>query len=154
VLEQLEALLLMYPRGRQFAADFPWVPEIVGKRFEEGVTPASAALQIAADIIVHLLVQLAEVDRRMARDNILATDERHAEMLAKSRLARETRRQPDPARFAAELCAVAIFMARRMTEQGTLRREEYRHLLKTIGLVLGKDEALLEALQDCEQLEQ
>jgi hypothetical protein len=38
----------------------------------------------------------------------------------------------DPVAFATEFVAIAIFMARRMAEEGTVRRSDYVHILREI----------------------
>ncbi len=139
VLEQLGALLLMYPRGRQFAKDFPDLRATVRRHFEEGVAPASAASQIAADMLADILRQLGAKERATVLAGILAAPPEAAESLAARRLGGDRTRKAEAVAFATELASVAIFMGRRMAEEGTLRRDELRHLLAAIEGALGAE---------------
>ena len=140
MLEQLGALLLMYPRGRQFAADFPDLRATIRRRFEEGVAPSSAALQIAADILADMLRQLGKEDRAAVLAAILAAPPETVESRAARRLAGERTRAAEKVAFATELSSVAILMARRMAEEGTLRQEESDYLAGAIRSALGAEE--------------
>jgi len=143
VLEQLGAFLLMYPRGRQFAADFPDLRATIRRRFEEGVAPSSAALQIAADILADMLRQLGAEERTAVLAAIRAAPPESVESRAARRLAGERARTAEKAAFATELSSVAILMARRMAEEGTLRQGEFRHLVAAIEAALGAEEGSL-----------
>ncbi len=129
----------MYPRGRQFATDFPGLRATIRKRFEEGAAPASAASQIAAEILGDVLRQLATTERSAVLDGILAADPETVKGLAAQRLAGGGTTTHDAVAFATSLAATAIYMARRMVEAGTLGRDELRHLLAAIEAALGAE---------------
>jgi hypothetical protein len=146
VLEHLGALLLMYPRGRQFADDFPGLRASIRTHFEEGAAPSAAALKIAADILSGLLHQLSDLEKRGLLSSLANADPVEAKALASRRLARaktDAANAAAPTVFAGELASVAIFMAWRMSEEGTLRREEVNYLLRTIEEALGAEAQLL-----------
>ena len=58
VMKNLEALLLNYPRGRQFARDFPKLKAVLRDDFEAGVPPTLAALKISESVIGNFVGQL------------------------------------------------------------------------------------------------
>jgi hypothetical protein len=133
VRTNLDALLLMYPRARQFERDFPPVKALIREGFEHSVPPASSALSIAAWIIEHLLSQLAESERQSVVEAILARDLREFEELAQRRLGGERDQPGDNVFFATRLCGVALLMAERMAEVGALGTEEIDQLAWTIA---------------------
>jgi len=142
-MEHLGALLLMYPRRRQFAKDFPELRAAIRGHFGEGAAPSSAALKIAADILADLLAQLDAPQKAALLASLPDLDPAEAKALAARRLAGDRSQSADPSVFAKELLAVAVFMARRMTEEGTLRREELHTLLKAVEGALGAEGAPL-----------
>ncbi len=64
VMKNLEALLLNYPRGRQFARDFPRLKTAIRADFEAGVPPTLAALKISESVIANFVDQLEGPRRR------------------------------------------------------------------------------------------
>jgi len=131
----------MYPRRRQFAGDFPELRATIRSEFEGGTSPPSAALKIAADIIAGLLRQLPEEARAIVLNDIIRSDPAALKALAAARLGRDKARASDAVAFAAQLIGVAVFMARRMVDEGTLRLEEFHHLLAAIDAALDVDAA-------------
>jgi hypothetical protein len=129
----LNALLLMYPRKRQFERDFPTLKATMREGFERSVPAASTALFIAARVIETLLSQLAESERQSVVEALLASDPRETEELAQRRIAGERDQPGDSVFFATRLCGVALLMAERMAQVGALRLEEIDHLAWTIA---------------------
>src|SRR5687767_2869319 len=74
VLEQLGALLLIYPRGRQFFSDFPGLKAEMHRHFDAGLAPASSALQLAAGILSGLLRHLGEADCALALERLRSVE--------------------------------------------------------------------------------
>ena len=129
VLEQLGALLLAYPRGRQFIGDFPALKPEMRRHFDDGSAPASAALQVAAKILGGLLGQLEPAERALVAARLGALDLDALKAIATERLARRRDDAAGPVELAIELGGVAIFVARGLAEEGTLAREEYSYLI-------------------------
>lgn len=136
-LDQLGALLLMYPRGRQFTADFAGLRQAMRAHFEAGISPAGSAVQIAAAIAGDLVRQLAPKQRAEVRERLQAFEPGTLEALAQRQIAGMEARPADSAVFAAQLAGVALFLARRMTEEATLHRSEYEYLLAEIEAASG-----------------
>src|SRR5687767_2196196 len=114
VLDHLGALLVMYPRGRQFTADFPGLRDEMQRHFEAGASPAGAALQMAAAIIADILGQLSREQRRSALAQLESLGGAELQERAAQQLSRRPPQLRDPAEFAASLIGVALFLARRM----------------------------------------
>jgi len=133
----LDALLLMYPRKRQFERDFPALRATMRAHFAAGVEPPSSALQIATSIIEGFLLQLTDEQKRAVAEALAASDVREIEMLAERRIGGERDQPGDNAFFATRLCGVALLMAGRMTGVGALRRTEYERLASAIERALG-----------------
>jgi hypothetical protein len=136
VLDHLGALLLMYPPGRQFAVDFPGLRARVRAHFDEGLSPAGSALQLAAEIIAGLVGQL-DVDARrevLARVEQLGRDE--LATMASRRLSHRSADQKDTVAFATQLIGVAIFMAQRICKEGTAAESEYRFFIEQLDRAL------------------
>ena len=136
VLEQLGALLLAYPRGRQFFSDFPGLKTETRRHFDGGLAPASAALQLAAGILSGLLRQLGAAERAAVLARLRTVQLEELKAIAAERNAGRRRDETAPAAFAAELAGVAIFMARGLAEEGILAREEYAWLLAELETTL------------------
>ena len=145
-LSHLNALLVYYPSGRQFTKDFPRLRQTIRAHHESGVTPQSAALQIAAEIVGRFLQQLDDTQRAAVASALMASDLATLESLASKRMAQRRVKPGDAVTFATQLTGVALFMARRMAETGALGREDYRHLLTTVERALkvqvGDDETM------------
>jgi hypothetical protein len=137
VMEHLGALLLMYPRRRQFADDFPEIPAAIRGAFESGTRPSSAALTMASGIITGLLGQLPKEQRDAVRQGLVTVGTDSVKDLASRRLARDSGRTVEPVAFATELTAVATWMAQRMADEGTLGREDVASLRAAIAEALG-----------------
>ena len=132
----LDALLMMYPRKRQFERDFPSVKRLIRDDFEKGVSPPSSAVSIAAGIITSLLEQLKETERSAVGQSLDTSDPEEIEKLAERRIGGERDQRGDNVFFATRLCGVALLMAGRMTAAGALRRDERDHLAGTIAVNL------------------
>jgi hypothetical protein len=136
----LDALLMMYPRKRQFERDFPTLKALIRADFEADVSPASSAVSIAAGIITSLLEQLQEAERSSVAQSLDASDPDEIVKLAERRIGGERDQKGDNVFFATRLCGVALLMAGRMTTAGALGREERDHLAVTIAGILGAGE--------------
>ena len=137
----LDALLLMYPRKRQFERDFPTVKALIRADFEAGVTAPSSALSIAAGIIASLLGQLTESERQSTVEALAASDPQEIKALATRRIGGERDQRGDNIFFATRLCGAALLMAGRMTAVGALGRDHLDHLAGTIASHLHTDDA-------------
>jgi hypothetical protein len=137
VIEQLSALLVMYPRGRQFADDFPALPTTIRTRFDDGASPAACTAELAGAILGDLLGQLDEVERSAVAERLRNVGAEQFRMLAAQRIC-ERRRDgaADRTSFVAELTGVALYLARRMLEEGTLGAREYEFLAATVDRAL------------------
>ncbi len=141
VLENLNSLLLLYPRKRQFAADFPELKAVMRAHCEAGVAAPSSALQIAVGIIENFLRQLDDRGKAAVLDALVQTGRPGFSEIAAARLKGERGEERDPVRFATRLAGVAIFMAARMAEEGTLSRRDYGGFLEKLASALGADAA-------------
>ena len=141
----LDALLLMYPRKRQFARDFPALTATIRADFESDVSPASSALRIAAEIIEGFLRQLADAEKEKISASLVTSDLAEIEALATRRIGGEKDQRGDKAFFATRLCGVALLMAGRMAGVGAIRLAEYQHLARAIERELGAPEEALVA---------
>ena len=137
VHEYLNALLMGYPSGRQFADDFPGLPSAIRSHFDSGLSAPSAALDLAAEIICALLGQLGTLEKGRVLQALRQPDRDEAAALASRRIAGDRERVPDPVSFLTQLASLAIFMAKRMTEEGTLRSGEYAAFLERIERTAG-----------------
>lgn len=141
VRANLDALLMMYPRKRQFERDFPSLKRLIREDFEKDLPPASSAVSIAAGIITSLLEQLKEAERSSVARSLDASDPDEIEKLAERRIGGERDQRGDNVFFATRLCGVALLMAGRMTTAGALSRDERDHLTSTIAGNLGAGDA-------------
>jgi hypothetical protein len=132
VLEHLETLLVMYPRGRQFSDDYPSLQALMRRHFDEGTTPASSALAITGQIIADMAGQLSFPQRDHASAALRALE---LDSLAAA-IGRQISRRPEPpgepADFAARLAGGALLMARRMVEDGILDRREHACFIEAL----------------------
>ncbi len=129
VHEHLNALLVGYPPGRQFADDFPGLAEAIRAHFEAGVSAPSAALQIAAGIASGLLGQLDSAEKTSVLKGLARLDARELEAMAARRIAGARDELRGRVSFATQLAGLAIYMAGRMTQEGALRQAEYEFFL-------------------------
>ena len=139
VLEQLGALLLAYPRGRQFLGDFPGLKAKMRQHFDAGLAPASASLQLASGILTGLLRQLGGAERAWVLARLRSVELEELKAIAAERNAGRRHDLAEPAAFAAELAGVAIFMARGLAEEGILSRQEYAWLLGELEIALDRN---------------
>lgn len=141
-LGHLDALLMMYPRKRQFFRDFPKLRQAVREHFEGGVMPASSALIVATSIVEGFLQQLNAEEKRAAAETLRASDLMEIEKLAERRIGGEKDQPGDKVFFAARLAGVAILMAGKMAEVNALQREEYLKLVDAVERRLGVTSSL------------
>ena len=141
-LGHLDALLMMYPRKRQFFRDFPKLKETVREHFEKGVPSASSALIGATSIIEGLLKQLTAEEKQATAKALAASDPGELEKLALRRIAGERDQPGDKAFFATRLSGVAILMAGKMVGVNGVQREEYRKLIDAVENALGVTDSL------------
>ena len=140
VLEHLGALLVMYPRGRQFTDDVPQLREAIRIHFDSGMPPSGAAVQLAAGIAGQLLQQLASGDRALVLRRLREMERTDAEALASRQISRRPGETRDPVAFAANLIGVAILIASRMADEGSLHRNDLERLLSEFDAATGGDE--------------
>lgn len=129
VLDQLGGLLVMYPRGRQFASDFPGLLPAIRAHFDSGVSPTGSAVQAAAQIAGDLIRQLGHEQRAAVLERLGRLDGRELEAIAARQISRRPAEPGDAVTFAANLAGVALLLARRMWEDGLVHRVEYEFLL-------------------------
>lgn len=137
----LDALLLMYPRKRQFERDFPALKATIRAHFAAGVEPTSSALQIATSIIEGFLLQLSDEERQRVAEALAASDVQEIEALAERRIGGERDQHGDKVTFATRLCGVALLMAGRMAGVEAIRRTEYERLVTAIERTLGVEDS-------------
>lgn len=142
VRSNLDALLLMYPRKRQFERDFPALKATLGAHFSAGVEPPSSALQITTSIIEGFLLQLSAEEKQRVAEALTASDVQEIEALAERRIGGERDQHGDNVFFATRLCGVALLMAGRMAGVGAIRRGEFERLASAVERALGADESL------------
>jgi hypothetical protein len=138
-LGHLDALLMMYPRKRQFFRDFPNLRQTVREHFEGDIMPASSALAVATSIIESFLHQLSSEEKSATAAALAASDLREIERLAERRISGERDRHGDKASFATQLSGVAMLMAGKMAGVNALQREEYAYLVAAIERALGAE---------------
>lgn len=142
VMANLNALLLMYPRKRQFIHDFPKLKATLREHFEEEAPPASSALIVATSIIDGFLQQLSAEEKRATAAALAACDPTEIEKLAERRIGGEKDQAGDKVFFATRLSGVAIFMAGKMVGVNALQGEEYRKLVGAVERGLGVTSSL------------
>jgi hypothetical protein len=135
----LDALLMMYPRKRQFERDFPALKATIRTHFGAGVEPPSSALQIATSIIEGFLLQLTDEEKRQVAEALTTSDLHEVEMLAERRIGGESDQKGDNVFFATRLCGVALLMAGKMASVGAVRQGEYQHFASLIERELGAE---------------
>jgi hypothetical protein len=140
VLETLGALLVAYPRGRQFTRDFPTLRRAIKQDFEAEKPHQIAALELAASILSTLAEQLDPQGRAAACAVVQRFAWRDLKSLAARRLAGEKSAPQDGAHLIAELIGGAVYICRRMVDEGTLGRAEYAGFLDTLDGILGSSE--------------
>jgi hypothetical protein len=136
-LGHLDALLMMYPRKRQFFRDFPRHRQIVRAHFEADVPPATSALLVATSIIEGFLKQLTAEEKQATAKALAASDLTEIEKLAERRIGGEKDQPGDKVFFATRLSSVAILMAGKMVAVNAVQREEYRTLIGAVEHALG-----------------
>ena len=136
VMENLNALLLRYPRKRQFIRDFPKLKATLREHFEGEVAPPSSALAIAISIIEGFIQQLSAEEKRATTAALAASDLMEIERLAERRIGGEKDQRGDKVFFATRLSGVAILMAGKMTSVSALGREEYEQLVRALERAL------------------
>jgi len=139
VLRDLEALLLAYPRRRQFDRDFPSLKPMIRKDFEAGVSPSVSALRITSGVIANFIGQLGEEERERVLDALVKGGRTDFAEVATRRVRGTRAGVQDRVQFITQLIGVAIYMAGRMAEEGTLRWDDYADFLNRIEAALDVD---------------
>jgi len=137
VLEILGALFVAYPRGRQFFRDFPGLRDRIRGYFDAQTPPARAALALAAEMLSALVGQL-DAKARCDLSTALATlTAEEVERIANSRTARMRGPRGDAAQMLAEVMSVALFMAQRMSEAGTIGESDRASFAASVKAFVG-----------------
>ena len=111
-LGNLDALLLMYPRKRQFVRDFPALKATVRADFEGGVPPAVHRAAVRDRIVIEsFLQQLSRGGEEKVRPPRSLRSIWRVSRLAERRIGGERDQRGDKVFFATRLCGVALFMA-------------------------------------------
>ena len=147
VLANLNALLVAYPAGRQFADDFPELKPLLRSCLDGGTSVHSSALKISERIIGNFIDQLDSGRKAKTIEALLGRDPESFEDLAHSNVGGRHARPPDPTIFMAELVGCALFMAGRMCSEGMLGHSDFEGFLRRVAERLGVDAAGLEALR-------
>jgi hypothetical protein len=142
VMRNLDALLLLYPRGRQFPRDFPTLKATIRSDFETGVPPTVSALRISGGVIGSFVGQLGDDQKARVLAALVEHGRAHYAVIALRRVKGprvKAWREPvrDPVLFVSELAGAAIYIAGRMAEEGTIRWDEYADFLTNIETALG-----------------
>jgi hypothetical protein len=137
VLDGVNTLLVMYPRGRQFADDYPGLGAVIRSHFDAGVSPMGAALHVSLTILRDLLGQLRPDERLRVLEALQPLRLEDIEPLAARQISRRPEMPTDRTGFAVRLIGGALLMARGLTHEGALGRSEHAALLA------GLDEALM-----------
>jgi hypothetical protein len=145
VLKHLDALLVLYPAGRQFAADFPELKAAIRAHFADGTPPPLAALDVAERMIGTFVGQLEAGERTKVHDALSAEGPAAFGALAARRVSGSAEAARERVRFVTELAGAALFIAARMAEEGMLRRSEYLAFLAAIEASLGAPAGALAA---------
>lgn len=136
VLQHLEALLLIYPRGRQFADDFPELRPAIRRHFDEGLSAAASAAQLATEMIRNFAGQLDPAEQAAARAAVGSRGLGDLLALAASSISRRPSRPADRVGFVVDLIGAAILVARDMSANGKLGRSEYAVFLGALDRAL------------------
>jgi hypothetical protein len=134
VLDYLGALLVMYPRGRQFSADFTGLHAILNSHFEAQMRPSGSATEIAAIILGELVQQLSPEQRTELAKQIEALEAREIQALVTNQLSKRTADVRDHVTFTANLIGAAIFIGRRMVDEGTLHPEDFEKFIREVDV--------------------
>ena len=137
VMTHLNALLLVYPRGRQFAHDFPTLKATIRADFEAGVPPTIAALRIAGSILGRFLGQLDAGEKARVLEALVERGRAGFAELARQRVKGARGKVGDRLQFVTQLAGAAIYIAERMAEEGALRFDEYADFITRIETALG-----------------
>ncbi len=139
VMKTLEALLLAYPRGRQFAHDFPTLKATIRADFEANVQPTLSALRICDGVIGNFLQQLEPAERAQVLEALVEGGRAHYAEVARRqvRTTRTKKAERDSVLFVSELTGAAIYIAGRMAEEATLRWDDYADFLARVEAALG-----------------
>ena len=138
VLETLGALFVAYPRGRQFFRDFPGLRDRIRSYFEAETPPARAALALGAEMLGTLIGQLDAKSVQELRAALTKLPAQDIERIASQRTSRMRGPSGDASQVLAEVIGVALFMARRMSEAGTIGESDRARFAETIDALLGE----------------
>ena len=148
VLDTLNAILLAYPRGRQFTGDFPELKSVIRVHFADGVSAQGSALQIAESIIANFTRQLSSPESAAALEALIVAGGRGFGELAERRVRGKREEIRDNAAFVIQLAGIALFMGGRLTQDGSLSRADRDGFLARIAATLGASAAQAKALSD------
>ena len=129
VLDHVDTFLVMYPRGRQFTADFSGLSAAVRAHFDAGVSPMGSALQLSASIIRIIFEQLAPAERETVLRELQSLDLHQLRPLISRQVSKKPEMLRDRVAFTLRLLGGALLMARNMIAEGSLGRAEYAALL-------------------------
>ena len=147
VLADLNALLVAYPRGRQFTDDFPGLKSLLRSHFDGEVHGPSSALQISETIIGTFIRQLSEAQRTNVLEALIANGRKSFEEFVDGQIAGRRGTSREPVAFSVHLTGCALFIADRMASRGLLGRSDTDAFVERIAKTLGADEAKLTALR-------
>ncbi len=137
VMKNLEALLLLYPRGRQFARDFPELKPMIRTDFDAGVPPTLSAFRIASLVIENFIGQLEAPQKARVLEALVEGGRAHYADVARKRVRGARAKERDPVLFVSQLAGTAIYIAGRLAEEGTLRWDDYAEFLTRTEAALG-----------------
>jgi hypothetical protein len=137
VLRDLEALLLLYPRRRQFDRDFPDLKATIRADFEADVTPPVTALRIATGVLGNFFRQLDDGEKARVLSALVESGRAGFSQIVRRRVGGSREAPGDRVLFVTQLAGGAICVAGRMAEEGSLRFDEYSEFLTRIETTLG-----------------
>jgi hypothetical protein len=148
VFANLNALLLLYPPRRQFTDDFPKLKSIVRAHFDDGVSANLSALRIAETILQNFIRQLEESEKARVLGALIATGREGFAEIAERRVQGAREPLSDNVTFVTHLAGVAIFMAGRLADEGTIGRHDFEGFVERQAAALGADAETVKALKN------
>ena len=140
-MEQVTALLVLYPRGRHFYRDFPWLKRAIRSDFEAKIPPPISALRIAGSIIEDIVRQLSDAEKAAALKMMVETGRSGFGRIAVERIeTRGKKGSKDRVQFVVSLAGSAIFIAVRMAEEARFRFDDLSGFVSRIEAALGATE--------------
>jgi hypothetical protein len=136
VLRDLDALLLAYPRRRRFDRDFPALKTTIRNDYEAGISPALSALRISSGVIGNFVEQLGEGGKESVLHTLVEQGRAGFVGAAHRRVEGKPEVVKDRVAFVTQLIGLAIYIAGRLAEEGTLRWDDYADFLMRIETAL------------------